>query len=95
MLLSADRQPLAIDRDAHRLVEVAKVRVEPAAVAADQDHLARLVGGDRQADAEVIEHGREVVGVDAGQRSLGRGWVGGLVICLLVFHIYSASSEQS
>jgi len=70
------------------------VRVDPAAVAAHQDHFARLVGADRQADAEVVEDRRQVVGVDAGQRGLGRDWVGGLVICLLVFHIYSASSER-
>ena len=71
----ADRQPPAADGHAHRLVERAEVRVDDAAVGADDDELAGLIGRDQQRAAELIEDRREVRRVNAAQRR--RAGIGG------------------
>jgi hypothetical protein len=68
--LSADGQAVGrgSQRQTHRRLEVAKVRVEVVALGADDHELARLVGRDQKRDAELVEQLRQVRRVDAPQR---------------------------
>ena len=67
----ADGEPagLRLIRDAHRAVEVAEVGVELAALGAQHDEPAGLVGGDEQRDAEFAQDRGEIARVAAGE-----GW---------------------
>ena len=53
---------------AHRRLEGAEVGVHRPVLLADDDELAGLVGRDQQRDAELIEEGGEVDGMDAAER---------------------------
>jgi len=79
----AERQPVARDGKPHRAREAAEVRVQALALGPDDDQLARLVGGHQQRDAELIEEGGEVGGMDAAERRRaglsGSRWPGGFL----------------
>ena len=64
----AHGQSIAGDRQPHRLAEVAEVGVDVVLVRPQHDQLAGLVGGHQQRDAELIEEGGEVGGMDAAER---------------------------
>ena len=77
----ADGQPARVDGNAHRFLEVSEVGVDPLPVKAHQDDLARLVGRDRQADAQLLQDSGHADRVDTVQRLLGgRLWVAGPTI---------------
>ncbi len=72
----AHGQSIASDRQPHRLAEVAEVGVDVVLVRTQHDHLAGLVGGHQQRDAELIEEGGEVGGMDAAERRRRAGLSG-------------------
>jgi hypothetical protein len=47
------------------------VGIEDAALVAHEDDFAGLIGGDDQADVELLEEGRQVGGMDAAQGGVG------------------------
>ena len=57
-----------IEKNAHRLAEVAELGVDVVLVRPQHDQLAGLVGGHQQRDAELIDEGGEVGGMDAEER---------------------------
>src|SRR5262245_51486364 len=68
------------DGQPHRPREGAEVRVQsPFLILPQHDEFARLVGGDQERQAQLAEHGAEVVRVDApqGRRLRRRGGGGG------------------
>ncbi len=52
---AADGQPGGVGGDAHRLVEGAEVGVDRVLVIADEDDLARLIGGNDKTDSKRVE----------------------------------------
>ena len=57
---AADRQPVRVGGDAHRLGKRPEVGIQAAAIVADHDHLACLVRGDDQTDSELVEEGGQI-----------------------------------
>src|SRR5262249_53343003 len=52
---AADRQPIRVGYDTHRLGGCSKGGVKPTVVVAGEDGLTRLIGGDDQADPQLVE----------------------------------------
>src|SRR5262249_60244367 len=61
---AADRQPIRVGYDTHRLGECSEGGREPALVGADDDGLTRLIRGDDQTDPQPIEQVGQIRGVN-------------------------------
>ena len=64
---AANRQPIVVGSDAHRLGECSEVGIERAVVAANDDRFACLISGNDQADSELLKQCGEIRCVDTAQ----------------------------
>ena len=62
-----DAHAVGFHGNPHGPVEIPEMGVDFVAFAAHQDELPRLVGGNRQADAELFQNLRQVAGEDASK----------------------------
>src|SRR5215813_11706349 len=67
---AADRQPIRVGHDTHRLGECSEVSVEPSVIVADNDGLTRLISGNDQADPQLVEQLGQIRGVYAAKVSV-------------------------
>ena len=95
---AADRQPVRVGGDAHRLGKRPEVGIQAAAIVADHDHLACLVRGDDQTDSELVEEGGQIGCVHAAQFSAvpeGRGVGGSFDTGRRVMHVRQSYVQRS